>query len=324
MVKKISVIIVNYNGMPHLDICIPSILSQNYANFEVIFVDNKSTDSSLDYARHTFPNLTFVASDENVGYAGGINRGLVCARGDYIAPLNVDTEVSPEWLSHLAQFLDENPKVGAVMPKVLLFDDRTKINTTGANIHITGLGFCRELGKRDNKNLTKPIRVSGVSGCSYLIRREILDRIGGAPEECFMGNDDVVLSWTLNLMGYEMYCIPQSVVYHKYQLKMNPEKFFVLERNRYAMLLSTLKPLPFILTFPIFVAVELLMTGYCLVQGRTYLEAKLRALSSVWRDHSVTRQRRAHIQELRQLSDFELFRRLQLNLEWRQLFHILK
>jgi len=321
--KKVSVILVNYNSRPHLDTCISSVLDQNYPNFEIIFVDNNSSDGSLEYARRKFPQLVFVANSKNLGYAGGINAGLAYATGEYIAPLNIDTEVSPNLLAIMVGFLDENPHAGVVTPKILLFDDRSKINTMGSNIHVTGIGFCRGLNQLDD-NSTSPQKVSGVSGCSYLIRREILEQMGGAPEECFMGNDDVVLSWLVNLMDYEMYCLPQSVVYHKYKLKMDPEKFFILERNRYTLLLYSLKPLTFVALSPVLAFTELLISGYSLIKGRRYIQAKFRAYEAVWNKRAYVRKRREQVQELRRISDFQLLKRLRWNLEWGQLLHISK
>lgn len=321
MAKRASVILVNYNGMPHLDACISSVLKQSPMDFEVIFVDNNSSDGSLEYARSKFPNLTFVASAKNLGYAGGINAGLAHATGEYIAPLNIDTEVAPNWLSAMVACLDENSRVGAVTPKVLLFDDRTKINALGLNIHITGLGFCRGLGQKDDNSVI-PENVPGVSGCSYLIRRQLLEQMGGAPGWCFMGNDDVIVSWLLRLMGYETYCLPKSIVFHKYSLKINPDKLFRLEKNRQILLLSTLKPLTLIACLPILLAIELMIIVYSLTKGRAYVRAKLDALVSLWRERSTIKQRRNQYQSLRKVSDLTLFRRLNWNLAWAQLLGI--
>ena len=321
MVKKVSVILVNYNGMLHLDTCIPSILNQTYQNFEIIFVDNDSGDGSLEYARRKFPRLVFVANNKNLGYAGGINAGLVHATGEYIAPLNIDTEVSPNWPSVMARFLDENPRAGVVTPKILLFDDRSKINTMGSNIHVTGLGFCRGLNKPDD-NLTSPQRVPGVSGCSYLIRREILEKMGGAPEESFMANDDVVVSWLVNLMDYEIYCLPEAVVYHKYTLKMSPEKFFQLEKNRHLLLLYSLKPLTFVVLSPVFAFTEFLILVYSLLKGRRYIQAKFKAWGAVWENRKYIRERKTQVQKLRRISDFQLLKKMRWNLEWNQLLRI--
>ena len=321
MSSRTSVIIVNYNGMPHVEVCVSSVLEQTYANFEVIFVDNNSTDGSLDYARQRFPSLIFLANKENLGYAGGINAGLARASGDYIAPLNIDTQVTANWLRAMVAFLDDNPEAGAVTPKVLLFDDRARINALGLDIHIAGLGFCRKLGKEDDVSLVAE-NVPGVSGCSYLIRRKILEEMGGAPEWSFMGNDDVIVSWLMRLMGYEIYCLPESIVFHKYSLKMSPEKLFRLEKNRQALLLATLKPVTLLLCLPILLAIELLIIIYSLLKGRPYLAAKFGALSSLWRERAVIRQRRARYQSLRKTSDFALLRRLRWNLAWSQLWGI--
>ncbi len=321
MAKKVSVILVNYNSMPHLDTCIPSVLNQNYPNFEIIFVDNNSSDGSLEYARRKFPQLVFIANDKNLGYAGGINAGLVHATGEYIAPLNIDTEVSPNLLSVMASFLDRNPRTGLVTPKILLFDDRSKINTMGSNIHVTGLGFCRGLNKPDD-NSTSPQKVSGASGCSYLIRREIFEKMGGAPERNFMGNDDVVVSWLVNLMDYEIYCLPEAVVYHKYTLKMNSEKFFQLEKGRQTLLLYSLKPYTLIILSPILAITEALIITYSVIKGKGYIQAKWRAFKAICKDRSIIKERKRQVQVIRRISDFSLLGRLRWNLEWAQLFHI--
>lgn len=319
--SKVSVIVVNYNGMPHIDTCISSVLRQNHAEFELIFVDNASTDASLSYARTKFSDLIFVANDTNLGYAGGINAGLACATGQYIAPLNTDTEVTPNWLSNMVSFLEANPLAGAVTPEVLLFDRRDTINAQGLNIHVTGLGFCRAL-HRKNGGSRRPVKVPGVSGCSCLVRRHLLEQMGGAPRWCFMGNEDVILSWLLRLMGYEVYCLPESTVFHKYSLKMDPQKLFRLEKNRQLLLLSTLRPLSFLAGLPILLAIELMVIVYSLVKGPSYIRAKFRAYATVWRERSNTKQRRAQYKLLRKISDLALFRRLSWNLAWTQLWRI--
>lgn len=318
-----SIIVVNFNGMPHIDACLTSLMKQDNSDYEIIFVDNASTDGSLEYARKAFPELIFVANDSNSGYAGGINAGLVYATGKYIAPINIDTEVASDWLSSMVDFLEANPLAAAVTPKLLLFDQRDRINAKGLNIHVSGLGFCRGLSRKDDGSIS-PERVPGISGCSYLIRREALEQIGGAPEECFMSNDDVVISWLLNLAGCEIYCVPKAVVFHKYSPKMGPDKLFRLEKNRQALLLSSLKPLTFVACSPIFGAIELMIIAYSIIKGKAYAKAKLSVFVSLWQERKNIKRKRKQYQKLRRLSDFALFRRLNWNLEWDQLWHITK
>jgi GT2 family glycosyltransferase len=321
---KVSVIVVNFNGMPYLETCLSSILNQNYRDFEVILVDNCSGDGSLDYVRQKFPDLPIVANEENLGYAGGINSGMAHASGRYIAPINIDTEVGEIWLAPMVRFLNENLQVGAVTPKILLYDDSSKVNAVGMNIHVSGLSFARALGKESKYYSGDPVRVAGVSGCSFLVRRELLDRLGGLNERFFMYCDDTEFSWAVNLMAYEIYCVPEAVVYHKYKLEMNPEKFFFLEKNRQAMLLSSLEPLTFVALFPIFAATELLTIGYCLLKGRSYLQAKFEGLRSLYKDRKYIKERRTQVQKIRRISDFQLLKKLKWNLEWDQLVHISK
>jgi GT2 family glycosyltransferase len=323
MSVKVSVVVVNYNGLQYLDACLNSILKQDFRDYEVIFVDNASTDSSLEYARRHFPGLVFVANNLNSGYAGGINSGLAVARGEYIAPINMDTEVAPGWLSAMVDFMDARPQAGAVCPKVLIIDQRDKVNCNGLNIHVSGLGFCRMLHRPDVQE-ADPHRVNGISGCSYLIKKDLFNRMGGAPEYCFMYNDDVVISWLLTMMGYEMYCLPNSVIYHRYRLSMRPEKFFHLEKNRIYLIFSTLEWYTLLLISPLLLAIEIMVLAYSFIKGWPYPRSKFGAYLAAFKERKYIGQLRKSYRSLRRISDFTLLGRLTWNLEWGQLFGIVR
>ena len=321
---KVSVIVVNYNGLSYLGTCLRSVLAQNLTDFEVILVDNKSSDGSLEYVRRMFPDLLVVANEKNLGYTGGINSGISHAKGKYLAPLNVDTEVEKNWLGAMVKFMDANPDAGSVTPKSLLYRDRGKVGVMGLNIHITGLGFVRGLNMQDGALPKEPFQVAGVSGCSFLIRREIVERMGGLNEGNFLYYDDVDLSWVVNLMGYKIYCVPQSVVYHEYELKMTPQKMFWLEHGRLNAILCYLKPLTLLALLPLLMLTEALIIGYCMIRGPRYVWAKLRAWFSVARNMRDLLRRRKQVQRLRRISDFQLIKRFRLNYEWGQVSHILR
>ncbi len=320
---KVSVIVVNYNGLQYLDACLNSILKQAFRDFEVILVDNASTDGSLKWARQHYPGLEYVANQVNLGYAGGINSGLDVAKGEYIAPVNMDTEVTPGWLATMVDFMDTRPQVGAVCPKVLIMDQRDKVNCSGLNIHVSGLGFCRLLHSTDIPG-EPPYKVSGISGCSYLIKKEIFNRMGGAPLYCFMYNDDVVISWLLTEMGYEMYCLPQAVIYHRYQLSMTPEKFFHLEKNRIYLIFSTLNWYTILLLSPVLFLVEAMVLVYCFVKGWPYPRSKFGSYLAAFHERKYIGRLRKFYKSLRRVSDFTLLHRLVWNLEWGQLFGIVR
>jgi len=323
MSMKVSVVVVNYNGLQYLDACLTSILKQDFSDFEVIFVDNASTDGSLEYARRHFPGLVYISNQVNLGYAGGINSGLAVAKGEYIAPVNMDTEVMPGWLAAMVDFIDARPQVGAVCPKVLIMDQRDKVNCSGLNIHVSGLGFCRMLHSTDVPG-EPPFKVSGISGCSFLIKKDLFNRMGGAPGYCFMYNDDVIISWLLTMLGYEMYCLPQSVIYHRYRLNMTPDKFFHLEKNRIYLVFSTLKWYTLLLISPLLLLIEAMVLAYCFIKGWPYPRSKLGAYEAAFKERKYIGQLRKSYQSLRRVSDFTLLRSLTWNLEWGQLFGIVR
>jgi GT2 family glycosyltransferase len=321
---KVSIIVVSFNSMPHIETCLTSLHKQDYKNIEVIFVDNGSTDGSLDYARSRFPSLVIVANKTNLGYIGGINSGVAVATGEYIAPLNIDTEVAPDWLASMVAFIDKKRYVGAVTPKILLFHDRAKINATGLNVNVTGLSFANGLNQTDGSFPNLPMRVFGISGCSYLIRREILEKTHAFNDVNFMYYDDVNLSWLINLMGYDIYCVPESVVYHKYNLMMTADKLFLLEYGRLSALTRYLKWYSYIILLPFFIFTELMISSFCLLHGKKFILAKIRSVIRVMKNFSSLMKVRREANGLRTVSDFKLIKKQRLNYEWRQLIGILR
>ena len=321
---KVSVIVVNFNGMPYIETCISSLLKQSYQDFEIILVDNGSTDGSLEYAKNRFPELVIVANKSNLGYLGGIISGIDIAKGEYISPINYDTEVASNWLTPMVEFLMDNPKVGAVTPKILLYQARDRINALGLKVHITGLGWVRGLYDREDKFPDQPVRVASVSGCSYVVRRDVFQQIEGLIDHQFMYYDDVELSWLINLLGYEIYCVPKSVMYHRYELKMNPEKFQWLEYNRLSLLIRCLSRSSFIIILPFLGLTELMIAGYCLIRGKKYISSKFRSATMIIKSFKQLMEKRQGIQRLRKISDLRFFRILQFNYEWKQLLGITK
>jgi GT2 family glycosyltransferase len=320
---KVSVIVVNYNGLLYLDTCLDSLSRQTCAGCEIIVVDNGSTDGSLQQARGKYPGFTYVETGHNLGYAGGINAGLAVAAGDYISPLNMDTRVEPGWLEKLVNYLQSNTHVGAVCPRVLIMESPGVVNCDGLNIHVSGLGFCRDLHSAAGE-AGAPQRVSGISGCSFLIRRDLFNRMGGAPAYCFMYNDDVVISWLLSLMGYDMYCLPSSAIYHRYRLSMTPDKFFHLEKNRIYLVLSTFKWPTLLLLSPLLLVIEAMVFAYSVVKGWPYPRSKLGAYQAAFREREEIARLRRFYGTLRSVPDRTLLKKLCWNLEWGQLFGIVR
>ena len=138
-------------------------------------------------------------------------------------------------------------------------------------------------------------------------------------QDTFIYHDDVQVSWLIHMMGYQIYCVPDSIVYHHYALHMFPEKLFWLERNRWEMLAYSLELRSLLLYLPLLALTELLIIGYSFVKGPRYVAAKLRAYAAIWRRRRALRQKRAVVQTLRALPDSEFVPRFKKGYAWRQL-----
>jgi hypothetical protein len=323
---RVSVVLVNYNGADHVEACLGA-LERGTAGvpIEVLLVDNASSDGSLAIAERVAADseaVTVLRSPVNRGYAGGVNVALEEARGDYVGVLNMDMEVSPGWLEPLVEFLDRTPSAGAVSPVITLKADPGRINAAGQDVHVTGLGFNRLLGRPLEEAGDDPTLVSGLHGGAFVIRRRILDRLGGWDETGFLYHEDVQLSWLLALIGADIHVLPASTVVHDYHLTMHPEKLYLLERNRSAMMLSNLKVGSLVALVPLLALTEAMMWGFCLLRGPRFLWAKLRSYGWILRAPERIRERRRFVRSLRRRPDRALLRRLRWGYPWDQFLHL--
>ncbi len=280
---------------------------------EILVVDNASSDDSAaiaDSIAAEHDSIRVLRSPTNRGYAGAVNFALPEARGRYVAVLNMDLVVIPGWLDPLVSFLEATPEAGVACPLILLESDPGLINAAGQNLNVTGLGFNRWLGKPRERAGDGPFQVSGLHGAAFLIRRELLERLGGWDETGFLYFEDVELSWLLRIAGAEIWCVPASTVTHDYHLTMFPQKLFLLERNRWKMLLSDLGRRTRLALAPLLALSELMMWAYCLLRGRKFMRAKRDSYRWVREHRAEIAERRAQIASVRGRSDGEVLRGL--------------
>lgn len=312
---------VNHNGEMSLRECVDSLLVSLAATVEIILVDNASSDDSpriLEEIKKVHPAIRVIYMKENHGYAGAVNRVFPQCRGRYIGVLNMDIEAEPHWLSPLVDFLDQRPEVAAVNPLITVRNG-DGVNAAGQDIHVTGLGFNHGLGKSRDSIGQEPFATPGIQGAAFLIRRSVLDEMGGIDESGFLYHEDVNLSWLLRLMGHELYCVPAGIVRHDYFLSMHAEKLYLLERNRLAMLASYLDRSTRVRLFPWLLLSELLLWGYALLRGPAFLRAKGKAYGWVRKNEKQIHERRALARRLRVISDRTLLKEMKLGYPWRQL-----
>ena len=211
---RISVIIPNWNGAHHLPTCLDSLAAQTFAEHEVIVVDNASQDESLDVLAR-YPSVRVLALDENRGFTGACNAGFRAAVGEIQALLNNDTEVDPDWLTHVAAAFAAHPEVGLVASKMLLFDRRDTFHTAGDYVTLDGMAHNRGVWQPDRGQYNHPAYVFSACGGSAAYRRAMLDEIGLLDDAFFFSFEDVDLAWRAQLAGWRCLYDPQAIVYHK-------------------------------------------------------------------------------------------------------------
>lgn len=306
-----SVIVVCTNELHHLQRCLPALLQQDYPAYEVLVVDNASTDGSPMYVREysaRYPHLRLVQNSANLGYVGANNVGFEHARGEFLVVLNPDTEPEHEWLSALlSPFVD--PAVGLTTSKITMMYERDRLNTCGNAMSITGHVVCRGLGEPATA-YAEQCDVAAVSGAAFALRRSLLEQIGGFDHNFFIYYEDSDLSLRARLAGFRCVYVPASVVAHDYIFKFSPKKAFWQERNRYYSLLKTFHWRTLALLAPWLLLGDLITLGYCMMQGREHVASKLRTyvwLVQHWREIMEARRR---TQRLRAVPDAQLLRLL--------------
>ncbi len=307
-----SIIIVNYDAGDKLLHCLSEVVRVARSSCEIFVVDNASTDGAADLIELGFPEVTVIRSRTNLGFGAGCNLGASRARSQYLVFLNPDTIVEDGWLEALIKPLNTDVTAGLVTAKIVLASNPNTINTCGNTVHITGVALCRGLGLQRDA-LKDPGEVAAVSGAAFAIRRTLFELLGGFDEEMFLYVEDTDLSWRARLAGWRCLYSPESVVRHHYKLKLTPLKVFYQERNRYLMLVKSLRWPTLVILLPGQMLAELMTWGFVLLKDRAHIGNKLRAyrwLAANWR--YVLNKRRA-TQALRRTPD----RSLLLNTEFR-------
>ncbi len=210
----VSVIIVNYNGRMYLDKCISSLMVQTYPAIEIIFVDNGSSDGSIEHMNKNFPSVKIIATKENLGFAKGNNIGIKVANGELIATLNNDTKVTPEWVEELAKALKSDDNAGMCASKMLFMDAPEMINSTGICISRSGACWDRGMFKYDTGQYDSFVDVFGACAGAAMYRKSMLEDIGLFDEDFCAYMEDVDLAFRGRLAGWKCLYVPKAVVYH--------------------------------------------------------------------------------------------------------------
>jgi GT2 family glycosyltransferase len=312
---RISIITVNTNELHRLVKFLPALFASR-GNFELIISDNGSHDGSLEFISSHFPDVRILRNGRNIGFCAANNKASLLARGDFLVFINPDTQVSLDWLLFLLQPF-EDPSVGLTTAKILLMGDPGRINTCGNSVHLSGLTLCRGMGKREEV-FSKLEEVAAVSGAAFAIRRDLFHRLGGFDENFFIYMEETDLSFRARLNGWRCVSVPDSIVWHDYQLRFGPGKVFYHERNRYRMLLKNFYWPTLIVLSPVLLMAEMVTWGFVLWNDRPNWRNKLLAYVETIRHLQEILCKRMETQALRRKRDRDLLRLMGSSLEFSQ------
>ena len=305
----VSIVVLNYNGRDVLLKCLRSLYESDYARFEVIVVDNGSTDGSVEAVRRDFPEGIMIENGRNLGYGAGNNVGIKASRGEYIVLLNNDVFVVRGWLKALLEACAKHSGAGFFQPKILFESDKGLINSAGNMIHVAGFGLCKGIGEYDSGQYDEEVEIGFASGACVLFRREILGDVGLLDPVYFAFNDDTDWGWRALLHGWRSLYVPSAVVYHQlghsWGRVLTARKFHYLERNRVLTLLKNYSRRSLAILLPVLLFVEFFVLAYALAKG--WFGSKIRSYSDVIRLRGYLREQRNVLQLRRRLSDREIF-----------------
>ena len=287
---SIAVVVVTYEAEGAVGHTLEGLVPQLAEGDELVVVDNASGDGTLAEVERAAPSARVLETGSNLGFAAACNVGAAEAGAPLLLFLNPDARPEPGALDALRAAASQQPGWGAWQALVTLPDGA--VNTSGGVVHFLGIGWA---GVRDPP--PGPREVAFASGAALVVRRELWERLGGFDGEFFMYCEDVDLSLRMRLAGHGVGVVPAAKVVHGYEFHKGPDKWFLLERNRWWTVLATYPPGLLALVLPALLAAELGLLAAAGAGG--WLGPKLRANAAVLRSLPRVLRRRRTVQHTR-------------------------
>lgn len=292
---SVHVLVLNWNGLHHLQACLPSLVETNYENCQFVVLDNGSTDGSQAWIGEHLPEVRLTEFHRNLGFTGANNAGMQAAMGegaDYIILLNNDTRVEPDWLCALVEFAEKERDVALCHSQQLTWDGKEEVDVMFYPQYAAGGTATRPRSRRHC-----PVPTPYAAGCCMMLRTQALSRIGLFDPRYFAYAEDLDLSLRAWLMGYSVMLVPSSVVYHRVGGSSRGRESFWGYRNQLTTLVKTYEG------ETLWSLRRSIVDRWVLTRYRVALRATLAALAMA----PGTVRRRGQIQRNRVRSDKEMF-----------------
>jgi len=254
MSKKVTVVIPNWNGMKFLKSCLESLRLQDTEDFSVLIIDNASTDDSAAYIRESFPEFRLEVMPENLGFSGGVNRGIELSDTPYVLLLNNDTECDPGFVRALTGAIERSERIFSVSSKMVQFHNRELLDDAGDLYTILGWGVQRGIDRRaDDPAYSRNCRIFSACAGAAIYRRSVFKEIGAFDPAHFAYLEDIDLGYRAMIYGYENRYEPSAVVYHVGSgtsgSKYNDFKVRLAARNNRYLIAKNMSPLQKVINF---------------------------------------------------------------------------
>jgi len=248
--SKVAIVILNWNGKYFLEKFLPSVVTYNHPDAEIVVADNASSDDSLTFLEENYPDIKIIRNETNLGFAGGYNQALSQVDASYFILLNSDIEVSPDWIQPVIDLMDRDPNIAACQPKILSYNDRGIFEYAGASggfIDKYGYPFCRGrifmTLEQDNGQYDNAVEVFWATGACLFVRADCYRMLGGFDADFFAHMEEIDFCWRLKNHGYKVMVCPKSVIYHVgggTLPKSSARKTYLNFRNNMALLFKNL------------------------------------------------------------------------------------
>jgi GT2 family glycosyltransferase len=307
----ISIVVVGYNSKKYLKNCFDSIYKSTYKDYRIIYVDNASSDGSLDFLQKNYSEVVIILLDSNQGYAGGNNLGIAKAfelGTDYIFLLNPDTIISEDCLEKLIGSINKK----TILQPLILLHKKNKthlVNTSGNYLNYLGMSYCNNY--LESENLVKNGPIVSASGAAMFLPVEVLKRIGGFDEDFFMYHEDLDLCWRARKAGFEIKLLTEAKVWHKYSFSRNDLKLFYIERNRQQFLLKNFSFKTLFLFLPSLLVYQIAVIIYSIIDGWFLL--KVKGDMQIWFNLRKILQKRRGIETIKNDRKLKIFLSAEIN-----------